>query len=143
MGQAELLCDRHNKFETLIFQILPDDVMGNKPALLSGKDSEHLGLITVQADEVYSLSDTVTDISDEILAIYQATNLNPRVNTTTLQMRQKGLSQLNRHHCVIMRKIHTTTPLQSAHQLQPLLPKSQYLQIEFSPHQGAYAKSRY
>jgi hypothetical protein len=62
LGQAELLCERENKFETLEFQILPDAVMGLKPALLSGKDSEILGL--VQADEVFSPSNTVTDVSD-------------------------------------------------------------------------------
>lgn len=65
LGQAELLCERPNKYETLVFQVLPDEVMGDKPALLSGRDSEILGLITVQADEVFSLSDTVTDVTDE------------------------------------------------------------------------------
>ena len=44
-----------NKYYTLTFQVLPDHIMGNKPALLSGKDCEKMGLINIHADEVYSL----------------------------------------------------------------------------------------
>lgn len=59
LGQVDLVCDYHNRYETLQFQVLPDSVMGSKPALLSGRDSEHLGLVTICADEICSLSSTV------------------------------------------------------------------------------------
>ena len=59
IGQVELVCEKAEKYETLVFQILPDTLMGPKPAILSGIDSERLGLIKVQADEIHSLSSTV------------------------------------------------------------------------------------
>ena len=59
VGQVELVCEKSNKFETLVFQILPDTVMGQKPPLLSGSDSERLGLIKIKADEIHSLSSEV------------------------------------------------------------------------------------
>ena len=43
MGQVELVCEKADKYETLVFQILPDTLMGPKPALLSGSNSEHQG----------------------------------------------------------------------------------------------------
>jgi len=54
LGQLQLVCDQQDRYETLVFQVLPDHVMGSNPALLSGGDSEHLGLLTVKAHEVYS-----------------------------------------------------------------------------------------
>ncbi|CAB4002182.1 Hypothetical predicted protein [Paramuricea clavata] len=59
IGQVELLCERERKFETLTFQVLPPSVMQNKPGLLSGTDSERLGLITIKADEIFTLSTAV------------------------------------------------------------------------------------
>ena len=59
IGQVELACEKAEKYETLVFQILPDTLMGPKPALLSGIDSQRLGLIKVQAGEIHSLSSTV------------------------------------------------------------------------------------
>ena len=47
------------RYVTLTFEILPDSSIGSKPALLSGSDSERLGLITVHADEIHSLSSEV------------------------------------------------------------------------------------
>ena len=38
LGQIDLLCERNKRYESLTFQILPRDVMMNKPALLSGSD---------------------------------------------------------------------------------------------------------
>jgi hypothetical protein len=55
VGQVELVCERDSRFYTLSFQVLPDHVMKGKPALLSGTDSVRLGLVTVDADEVYHL----------------------------------------------------------------------------------------
>ena len=58
-GQVDLVCKLQDKYETLTFQILPDSSIGSKPALLSGSDSEKLGLVTVHADEIHSLSSEV------------------------------------------------------------------------------------
>ena len=58
-GQVDLVCERKHKYETLTFQVLPDSSIGCKPALLSGSDSERLGLIKVLADEIHSLSSEV------------------------------------------------------------------------------------
>ena len=55
LGQVDLVCERQNKYYLLTFQIRPADIMENKPALLSGKDCERMGLIKVYADEVHSL----------------------------------------------------------------------------------------
>ena len=55
VGEADLVCERNNQFYTLTFQVLPDDVMKGKPALLSGTDSVRLGLVKVSADEIYQL----------------------------------------------------------------------------------------
>lgn len=58
-GQVELVCERKNQYETLTFQVLPDSCIGSKPALLSGSDSERLGLIRVHADDIHSLDSAV------------------------------------------------------------------------------------
>ena len=54
-GQDDLVCERQDRYVTLTFQILPDSPIGSKPALLSGSDSERLGLVTIHADEIHSL----------------------------------------------------------------------------------------
>ena len=64
-GQVDLVCERENKYKTLTFQVLPDSSIGCKPALLSGSDSERLGLIKVHADEIHSLSSEVEKTSAE------------------------------------------------------------------------------
>ena len=63
--QVNLVCKRQDKYETITFQILPDFSIGSKPALLSGSDSERLGLITVHADEIHSLSSEVETTNAE------------------------------------------------------------------------------
>ena len=55
LGQVKLVCERKNKFEMLNFQVLKEEMMQNKPALLSGSDSERLGVVNIFADEVYTL----------------------------------------------------------------------------------------
>ena len=55
LGQVDLFCERQNIYYLLTFQIVPVDVMENKPALLSGKDCERMCLVKVLADEVHSL----------------------------------------------------------------------------------------
>ena len=52
IGQVSLVCERKKKYHTLTFQILPSHVMENKPPLLSGNDSEKLGLVNIHAYEV-------------------------------------------------------------------------------------------
>ena len=56
IGQIELVCERKSCFYTLIFQVLPDNVMKGKPALLSGTDSIRLGLVQMNADEIYQVN---------------------------------------------------------------------------------------
>jgi len=63
LGEVQLLCDQQDRYETLVFQVLPDHVMGSKPALLSGGDSEHLGLVSIKSDEVYSISSKITCVN--------------------------------------------------------------------------------
>ena len=60
LGQVKLVCQKNKLYETLTFQILPDDIMGNKPALLSGGDSECLSLVRIEADTIFSRSPSVT-----------------------------------------------------------------------------------
>jgi hypothetical protein len=62
----ELLCERERKFETLTFEVLPPSVMQNKPGLLSGTDSERLGLITIKTDEIFTLSTVVNCKMDNL-----------------------------------------------------------------------------
>ena len=61
LGQIDLLCERNRRYEILTFQVLPRDVMLDKPALFSGSDCETLGLIIIKADEIFSLTTAVTD----------------------------------------------------------------------------------
>ena len=62
VGQVELICARDTRFYTLLFQVLPDDVMKGKPALLSGSNSVHLRIVNVNADEVFQLCNHVDQI---------------------------------------------------------------------------------
>lgn len=59
-GQVKLVCQKDELYKILTFQILPNDIMGNKPALLSGGDSERLDLVRIEADTIFSLSPSVT-----------------------------------------------------------------------------------
>ena len=54
VGQLELLCEKNNRYFTLCFQVIPTHIMGNKPALLSGRDCESMGIITIDTNEVYT-----------------------------------------------------------------------------------------
>ena len=61
LGQVELVCEKNDKYHVLIFPVLQNHIMGNKPALLSGADSELLGLIHIEADNVFSVSAAEVD----------------------------------------------------------------------------------
>ena len=60
LGQITLLCEKFNKYHTLEFQVLPTRIITGKPALLSGKDSVRMGIMTINADNVYFLQKTTT-----------------------------------------------------------------------------------
>lgn len=47
LGSVQLVCESKGVYELLTFQVLPHNVMGSKPALLSGSDGEKLGFITL------------------------------------------------------------------------------------------------
>ena len=64
-GPVDLVCERQDRYVTHTFQILPDSSIGSKPVLLSGSDSERLGLITVHADEIHFLSSKVETTTAE------------------------------------------------------------------------------
>ena len=66
VGQVELLCERDDKYHTLMFQVLPDNVMKGKPGLLSGTDSVRLGLVQVNADEIFQLGNRVDQIKCDV-----------------------------------------------------------------------------
>ena len=61
LGQVELVYEQQDKYITLVFQVLSTADMAGKPALLSGVDSEKLGLITfnIKDGEVFSISSSV------------------------------------------------------------------------------------
>lgn len=48
IGQIDLLCERNKRYESLIFQIFPCDVMMNKPTLLSRFKCNTLGLTIIK-----------------------------------------------------------------------------------------------
>ena len=50
-GQIVLLCDREGRYETLLFQVLPNELMDCRPALLFRADSERLGLISIKPEK--------------------------------------------------------------------------------------------
>ena len=50
VGQVQLICDRGNQYSIITFQVLSDRDMWRKPALLSGSESESLGLIQINVD---------------------------------------------------------------------------------------------
>ena len=55
-GQVELLCERNNQYYTLWFQVLPDEAMCGKPALLSAADCVKMDILQIKADEVYPMT---------------------------------------------------------------------------------------
>ena len=62
----DLVCETKNRYVVLTFQILPNSVMGGKPPLLSGADSEMLGLINFQDKDVFATTSScqVLEASD-------------------------------------------------------------------------------
>lgn len=93
LGQIELLCERNKRYKTLTFQVLPRDVMANKPALLSGSDCEALGLITIKADEIFSLTSAVKDSTGKRAPTYQAPSPQTALDTGSPTNRSNNTPQ--------------------------------------------------
>ena len=62
--QVELICERGGKFHSLLFQVVVDKDIGDKPALISGEDSEALGLLRIEADEILCVLTELGDAED-------------------------------------------------------------------------------
>ena len=105
-GQVELVCESQNKYETLTFQVLPDSCIGSKPALLSGRDSERLGLINVLADEIHSLSSVDKTPSFEYRPGFQSSPPLEDVNAPHVESIQEPALTIPCDH---LRQIHETT----------------------------------
>ena len=87
LGQTDLLCQRNKRYQSLTFQILPREVMMNKPALPSGSDCKALGLITIRAHKIFSLTSAVKDSSGKRAPAYTASSsqTNPDPGNPTAQ----------------------------------------------------------
>ena len=64
LGQIEPVCERGGKFHSLLFQVIADKDIGDKPALISREDSEALGLLRIEADEILCVSTELGDAED-------------------------------------------------------------------------------
>lgn len=53
--QITLLREKYKKYHALVFQVLPSNIMTGEPALISIKDCVNMGIIKINADNVYSL----------------------------------------------------------------------------------------
>ena len=53
-GRQMFLCEGDNKYETLDFETISSKDIPGKPALLSGKDCQRLGLIQFDKDKVFA-----------------------------------------------------------------------------------------
>ncbi len=53
IGRQTLPCEGSGHFELLDFEIISSDDIPNKPALLSGRDSERLGLVSFNGNRVF------------------------------------------------------------------------------------------
>ena len=99
MGQIKLICDRNGKFHTIKFQVLPEMVMKGKPALLSGTVCEKLGLVQVDADEVYSLAQQKKATENDKLysgSMHNTNNMNSNDVTSTSRTTCKKLPPLGK-----------------------------------------------
>ena len=108
IGQVKLLCETHNKFDNLTFQVLPDSCMGIKPALLSGSDSEKLGLISVQTDQIPSLGSSADDSASTKHDDFLGFQFTPQVDACTPQNTAPWQNQGNLKTCNHLQQIHET-----------------------------------
>ena len=109
IGQVELLCEKNNKFDTLIFQVLPDSCIGTKPALLSGSDSERLEPIRVQTDEIHSLCSSADHNASTKHGDLPGFQFTPLVDTNTPQNTAPCQNQGNLKTCNHLQQLHETT----------------------------------
>ena len=75
IGKVSLACEGPSHFETLEFQVIDSHDIPGKPALISGKDSARLGLITFHKTRVFS--STTTNISPKQHIQLTTTNPSP------------------------------------------------------------------
>lgn len=61
IGQITLLCEKFKKYHTVVFQVVPSNIMNGKPALLSGKECVNMRIIKINSDNVYSLQQQQKD----------------------------------------------------------------------------------
>ena len=92
VGRVSLACEGVTHFETLEFEVIDTKDIPGKPALISGKDSERLGLITFHRDRVFS--STTMDIKPKETHVHMATSrhLNTQQPFPTADL-QPGLLQ--------------------------------------------------
>ena len=64
-GHVELLCERNNQYYTLKFQVLPDEAMCGKPALLSAADCVKMDILQIKADEVHQMTSDNQNSQDQ------------------------------------------------------------------------------
>ena len=72
IGKVSLACEGPSHFETLEFQVIDSHDIPGKPALISGKDSARLGVITFHKTRVFS--STTTNISSKLHIHLTTTN---------------------------------------------------------------------
>ena len=92
VGRVSLACEGVTHFETLEFEVIDTKDIPGKPALISGKDSERLGLITFHRNRVFS--STTMDIKPKETHVHMATSrhLNTQQPFPTADL-QPGLLQ--------------------------------------------------
>lgn len=72
--QITLLCEKYKKYHTVVFQVVPSNIMNGKPALLSGKECVNMRIIKINSDNVYSLQQQKKRQSDYHGHINKPTN---------------------------------------------------------------------
>ena len=86
LGKQVLACEGATSYEMLDFEVIDSDLIPNKPALLSGKDSKRLGLITFNQDKVFasSTSEIKPPMSVQDCYVHAVTNTVPQEKATDL-----------------------------------------------------------
>jgi hypothetical protein len=93
VGKQTFACEGANSFETLEFEIISSNDIPGKPALLSGRDSELLGLIKFHKDRVFASATSDVKPPDYIPQPHTHMVTTDQASPTGL-FRQPDLSQL-------------------------------------------------
>lgn len=83
LGKQTLTCEGANDFVNLDFEVIDSAMIPGKPALLSGKDSKRLGLVTFNKDKVFaSASSTIKPPNPRDIFVHSVTTKqDPRAST--------------------------------------------------------------